>query len=89
MTLGRRQLLHRRLPRIETEEPIALLLAQPMIPYRIAKLQFDQQPIFSTFRHRPPPLDAARKALSLQPTALANHDLIQLAEAKLRGEAAR
>ncbi len=32
-------------------------------------------------------LDAARKALSLQPTALANHDLIQLAEAKLRGEA--
>lgn len=29
-------------------------------------------------------LDAARKALSLQPTALANHDLIQLAETKLR-----
>ncbi len=31
-------------------------------------------------------LDAARKALSLQPTALANHDLIQLAESKLREE---
>lgn len=31
-------------------------------------------------------LDAARKALSLQPTALANHDLIQLAETKLREE---
>ena len=32
-------------------------------------------------------LDAARNALRLQPSALANHDLIQLAEAKLRGEA--
>ncbi len=32
-------------------------------------------------------LRAAKKALRLQPTALANHDLIQLAEAKLRGEA--
>lgn len=32
-------------------------------------------------------LRAAKQALSLQPTALANHDLIQLAEAKLRGEA--
>ncbi len=32
-------------------------------------------------------LRAARHALRLQPTALANHDLIQLAEAKLRGEA--
>lgn len=31
-------------------------------------------------------LNAARKALDLQPTALANHDLIQLAEAKLREE---
>ena len=32
-------------------------------------------------------LRAARTALRLQPTALANNDLIQLAEAKLRGEA--
>ncbi len=31
-------------------------------------------------------LDAARRALSLQPTALSNHDLIQLAESKLREE---
>ena len=32
-------------------------------------------------------LRGARTALRLQPTALANNDLIQLAEAKLRGEA--
>lgn len=32
-------------------------------------------------------LRAARKAVQLQPTAQANYDLIQLAEAKLRGEA--
>lgn len=32
-------------------------------------------------------LKSARMAVRLQPTAMANHDLIQLAEAKLRGEA--